>query len=63
MVQIGTYATERTLPPANAMAIGIRSANNAVVDGNLAYWAWNKEGIRMVCSRDTCSVSMRPREI
>jgi hypothetical protein len=48
MVQIGTYATERTLPPANAMAIGIRSANNAVVDGNLAYWAWNQEGIRVV---------------
>ena len=55
MVQIGTYATERTLPPANALATGTRSANNAVFVGNLAYWAWNQEGVRVVDLSD-CDV-------
>ena len=48
MVQIGTYVTERTLPPANALASGTRDAHNVVVDGDLAYWAWYYEGIRVV---------------
>jgi hypothetical protein len=48
MVQVGTYATERTLPPQNAVASGTRDAHNVVVDGDLAYWAWYYEGIRVV---------------
>ncbi len=48
MVQVGTYATERTLPPENALAFGTRDAHNVVVDGDLAYWAWYYEGIRVV---------------
>jgi hypothetical protein len=48
IVQIGTYATERTLPPENALAMGTRDAHNVVVDGDLAYWAWYYEGIRVV---------------
>jgi hypothetical protein len=48
MIQIGTYATERTLPPNNLPAFGTRDAHNVVVDGELAYWAWYYEGIRVV---------------
>ncbi len=48
MVQVGTYATERTLPPENALAMGTRDAHNVVVAGDLAYWAWYYEGIRVV---------------
>jgi len=48
MIQIGTYATERTLPPFNLDASGTRDAHNVVVDGDLAYWAWYFEGIRVV---------------
>ena len=48
MIQIGTYATERTLPPDNLDASGTRDAHNVVVDGDLAYWAWYYEGIRVV---------------
>lgn len=48
IVQIGTYATERVLPPENALAMGTRDAHNVVVDGDLAYWAWYYEGIRVV---------------
>jgi len=55
MVQIGTYATERTLPPFNLDASGTRDAHNVVVDGDLAYWAWYFEGIRVVDFSD-CDV-------
>jgi hypothetical protein len=51
IVQIGTYATERTLPPGNIDAStlgGTRDAHNVVVDGTTAYWAWYHEGIRVV---------------
>lgn len=48
MVQVGSYVTEGTLPPANALLAGTRSAHNVVVDGDRAYWAWNYNGIRVV---------------
>ncbi len=48
IVEVGTYATERTLPPENAAAAGTRDAHNVVVDGDLAYWAWYYEGVRVV---------------
>ncbi len=48
MVQVGSFATERTLPPYNLAASGTRDAHNVVVDGELAYWAWYYEGIRVV---------------
>jgi hypothetical protein len=48
IVELGTYATERTLAPENALASGTRDAHNVVVDGTLAYWAWYYEGIRVV---------------
>lgn len=48
MVEVGTYATERTLPPDNLAAMGTRDAHNVVVEGTTAYWAWYYEGIRVV---------------
>ncbi len=48
IVEVGTYATERTLPPQNALSMGTRDAHNVVVDGELAYWAWYYEGIRVI---------------
>lgn len=56
IVQIGTYATERTLPPDNLAAFGTRDAHNVVVDGDLAYWSWYYEGIRVVDFSD-CDVT------
>ena len=51
IIEIGTYATERTLPPGNVDSStlgGTRDAHNVVVDGTTAYWAWYHEGIRVV---------------
>ncbi len=48
MVQIGSFATEFTLPPGNAITAGTRDAHNVVVDGDQAYWAWHYNGIRVV---------------
>ncbi len=48
IIQIGTFATENTLPPTNAQKTGTRDAHNVVVDGELAYWAWYYEGVRVV---------------
>jgi len=51
IIEIGNYATERTLPPGNVDSStlgGTRDAHNVVVDGTTAYWAWYHEGIRVV---------------
>jgi len=48
MVQVGSFATEFTLPPDNADKAGTRDAHNVVVDGDRAYWAWYFNGIRVV---------------
>ena len=49
IVQIGSFATEGTLPPTNADLAGSpRDAHNVVVDGDRAYWAWYYEGLRVV---------------
>ncbi len=47
MVQIGSFATEFSLPPDNADKAGTRDAHNVVVDGERAYWAWHYNGIRV----------------
>ncbi len=48
MVQVGSFATEFTLPPDNADKAGTRDAHNVVVDEDRAYWAWYYNGIRVV---------------
>ena len=48
IVQVGSFATEFTLPPDNADKAGTRDAHNVVVDGDQAYWAWYYNGIRVV---------------
>ena len=49
IIEIGNYATERTLGAANLNAAGgTRDAHNVVVRGTTAYWAWYHEGIRVV---------------
>ncbi len=48
-MQIGSFATEGTLPPTNADLAGRpRDAHNVVVEGDRAYWAWYYEGLRVV---------------
>ena len=58
-IQIGTYATECTLPPENVLAMGTRDAHNVVVDGDLAYWAWFYEGVLPSTSLTARSSAMR----
>lgn len=48
MVQVGSFATEGVLPPANAGLFGTRDAHNVVVRDDRAYWAWYFEGLRVV---------------
>ena len=48
MVQVGSFATEFTLPPDNADKAGTRDAHNVVVKGDRSYWAWYYNGIRVV---------------